>query len=60
MGATVGLGSVFVDPKSYRRDRDILKRVVGQCAIVVTAASEEKLSKLSCMQDMIQSPTEME
>ena len=46
-----------MDPKSYGRgDRDILKRVVGWCIIVVTAASEEKLSKPSCMKDLIQSP----
>lgn len=57
MGATIGLGSVFVDPKSYGRgDRDILKWVVEWCVLVVTAASEEKLSKPSCMKDLIQSP----
>lgn len=56
MGATMGRESVSVDPKSYRRDRDILKQVVGWCEIVVTAASEEMLSKPSSIKDLIQSP----
>lgn len=57
MGATIGLGSVSVDPKSYGRGgRDVLKWVVGWCVLVVTAASEEKLSKPSCTKDLIQSP----
>lgn len=46
-----------MDPKSYRRrDRGILKWVVGRCVIVVTAAPEEKLSEPSHIEDLIQSP----
>lgn len=57
MGATVVLGSVSVDPKSYGRgNRDVLKQVVEWYVIVLTAASEKKLSKLSCMKDFIWSP----
>lgn len=54
MGATTVLESVSADPKSYGRgDRDVLKQVVGWYVIVIPAASEEKLSKLSCMKDFI-------
>lgn len=57
MGATIVRESVSADPKSYGRgDRDVLKQVVGWYVIVIPAASEEKLSKLSCMKDFIWSP----
>lgn len=60
MGATIGLGSVSVDPKSYGRGgRDVLKWVVGWCVLVVTAASEEKLSKTLLHEGLDSKPTEM-